>query len=396
MRAGDDFRNSQIANSCDIIRRKVALLPFFIERTLRMIIINDLHLSANRVGGTTPQSREDLRTFIFDQFEDLLEKANGHDLCILGDLFDGFEVAPRDWLETYMSLATWCANNLDSTLYLVAGNHDVSMKGSKVSSFETLATVLDQQFDNVQVVGIDSYINLYLVDVEVFIVAHHRNQDVFDLSMKDVLNQSKTGDYVLLHANYDNKFAEQADHSLNVSAAQALEFTKKGVTLVFAHEHQHRGEIPHGTPANGGTVVCLGNQIPTSISDVFDGGDKFYWELSRSGLQKQRCWHQRGDFGYQALDWQDLGQDCPAKFIRVVGDATNAEAAQVIDAIHKFRQRSKAYVITNAVRIDGIAEMDDLPSTFEVAKKFDVMDFVYKQLDAAEVDVIRKIVGEME
>jgi len=37
-----------------------------------------------------------------------------------------------------------------------------------------------------------------------------------------------------------------------------------------------------------------------------------------------------------------------------------------------------------------------LPETFEAAKKFDVMEFVYKQLDEDESEVIRGIVGEME
>jgi calcineurin-like phosphoesterase family protein len=359
-----------------------------------MIIINDLHLGVNRVSGTTPQSREDLRNYVFAEFDKLLHIADGHDLCILGDLFDSFEVAPRDWLESYLLLANWCANNPDNFLILVAGNHDVSLKGSKVSSFETLATVLNQQFDNVEVVGIDGFAKLYRYGGRVFILAHHRNQDTFDLSLNSALVEAEKGDYVLLHANYHNKFAEQADHSLNVSEAQALEFTKKGVDLLFAHEHHHRREIPHGTPADGGSVVCLGNQIPTSVSDVLGRADKFYWELWEEGLRKHKFWEAKDN--YAELDWRSLPQDSPAKFIRVVGDAVNAEAAQVIDAIHRFRQKSNAFVITNAVKIEGIADIESLPSTFEVAKSFDVMEFVYGQLNEAEAEVIRKITEGLE
>lgn len=361
-----------------------------------MIIISDLHLGVNRVSGTTPQSREDLRSYVFSRFSELLRAADGHDLCILGDLFDGFEIAPRDWLESYLYLSSWCANNLDSTLYLVAGNHDVSAKGNKVSSFETLSTVLDQQLDNVQVVGIDSCLNVFLDDAEIFIVAHHSNQDLFDIAMKEVLEKCKRGDHVLLHANYHNPFAERADHSLNVSEDQALEFTKKGVTLGFAHEHQHRHEIPHGTPADGGSVVCLGNQIPTSVADCLGNESKYFWELKDGDLQKHVCWNYRGDLGYQALDWRHLEEAGSAKFIRIVGDAVNAQAADVMDAIHKFRQRSSAFVITNAVKIEGIAEIESLPETFEAATKFDVMQFVYEQLDEEETKVIRKIAEALE
>ena len=244
-----------------------------------MIIINDTHLSVNRVSGTTPQSREDLRSYVFAEFDKLLHIADGHDLCILGDLFDAFEVAPRDWLEAYLLLAGWCDNNPDCTLDLVAGNHDVSSKADRVASFETLATVLKQQFDNVDVTGINGTSKAYLDGFQIHIVAHHRNQELFDLALDRVLEDCQRGDYVLLHANYDNKFAEQADHSLNVSEAQALEFTKKGVTLIHAHEHQSRVEIPHGTPADGGSVICLGNQIGTSCSDWLGSGDKYYWRI---------------------------------------------------------------------------------------------------------------------
>lgn len=356
-----------------------------------MIIINDLHISVNRVSGTTPQSREDLRNYVFAAFDKLLDITDNNDLCILGDLFDGFEVAPRDWLDAYLLLSGWCENNPDNTLYLVAGNHDISPRALKVSAFETLGTVLVKQFENVKVIGIDETLT---VDGYIHLVAHHRNQELFDLTLAKVLSSCQRGDYVLLHANYDNKFAEQADHSLNVSEAQALEFTKKGVDLLFAHEHHHRREIPHGTPADGGSVVCLGNQIPTSVSDVLGRADKFYWELWEEGLRKHKFLEAKDN--YAELDWRSLPQDTNAKFIRVVGDALNAEASQVIDAIHRFRQKSHAFVITNAVRIEGIADIESLPATFEVAKSFDVMEFVYGQLNEAEAEVIRKITEGLE
>ena len=358
-----------------------------------MIIINDTHLSVNRVSGTTPQSREDLRNYVFAEFDKLLDTTdNNSDLVILGDLFDSFDCDARDWLEAYWLLTAWCAYNSFHTLYLVAGNHDTSAKANRVSSFETMAAVLKGQFNNVFVVGIDDACTI-VGSPNVYIVAHHRNQELFDLTLAKVLSACKHGDYVLLHANYDNKFAEQADHSLNVSEAQALEFTKKGVDLLFAHEHHHRREIPHGTPADGGSVVCLGNQTPTSVSDVLGRADKFYWELWEEGLRKHKFWEAKDN--YAELDWRSLPQDNPAKFIRVVGDAVNAEAAQVIDAIHRFRQKSNAFVITNAVKIEGIADIESLPEAFEASRKFDVMEFVYGQLNEAEAGVIRKIVGEM-
>ena len=358
-----------------------------------MIIINDIHLGVNRVSGTTPQSREDLRSYVFSRFSELLRAADGHDLCILGDLFDGFEVPARDWLDAYFLLSEWCEKNSDNEITLVAGNHDISLKGNKVSAFETLATVLNGRFDNVVAVGIDEF---FCYSKATWVIAHCRNQETFGITLNKVLDQCKRGDHVLLHANYHNPFAERADHSLNVSEEQALEFTKRGVTLVFAHEHQHRHEIPHGTPADGGSVVCLGNQIPTSVADCLGNESKYFWELKDGDLQKHVCWNYRGDLGYQALDWRHLEEAGSAKFIRIVGDAVNAQAADVMDAIHKFRQKSAAFVITNAVKIEGIADIESLPETFEAATKFDVMQFVYEQLDEEETKVIRKIAEALE
>ena len=357
-------------------------------------IFNDLHIGVSRKSGVTQQSQEGLRSCVLDQTKSLLNLAYGGNVILLGDIFNSFEIPARDWIDAYLLLADWCETNKTSTLIVVAGNHDISPRALKVSAFETLGTVLVKQFENVKVIGIDETLT---VDGYIHLVAHHRNQELFDLTLAKVLEDCERGDYVLLHANYDNKFAEQADHSLNVSEAQALEFTKKGVTLIHAHEHQSRVEIPHGTPADGGSVVCLGNQIPTSVADCLGNNSKFYWSLDGNGLQKFECWKVGGDNGYQAIDWRDINQGATgAKFIRIVGDAVNAEAAQVIDAIHRFRQKSNAFVITNAVKIEGIADIESLPDTFEAAKKFDVMEFVYGQLNEAEAEVIRKIIGNME
>ena len=157
-----------------------------------MIILNDIHLGVNRVSGTTPQSREDLRSYVFSRFSELLRAADGHDLCILGDLFDGFEIPARDWLDAYFLLSEWCENNPDSRLYLVAGNHDVSLKGNKVSAFTTLSQVLLGRFDNVVVTNIDGTYTIGNPGKYAFIVAHHRNQELFDLTLDRVLTACRT------------------------------------------------------------------------------------------------------------------------------------------------------------------------------------------------------------
>ena len=100
---------------------------------------------------------------------------------------------------------------------------------------------------------------------------------------------------------------------------------------------------------------------------------------------------------YVELDWRDAADYAgDAKFIRIKGEATSAQASEVVDAIHKFRQKSKAFVVGNAVKVDGIVEIDELPETFEAAARFNVMKFVYEQLDDVERPIIEKLVGELE
>lgn len=355
---------------------------------MNVMLLNDLHLGCSRKGGTTPESQEALRTYMFSKFSELLDLAYGKDLIIAGDLFDSFEVPLRDWLETYHLLSSWLANNLQNRLTLVAGNHDVTMRGNKVSSFEALSEVLTSGFDNCCVVPINGREQ----HAYVRIVAHHTNQEMFDLALNRVFSECRREDFVILHANYANVFAEKSDHSLNVTEEVAKQFANKGVNLVFAHEHQHRIEIPHGADADCAPVTILGNPIPSSIADCLGNDAKYYWTIKDGRLEKHEFW--RG--GYVTVDWRELPEfSGQADFIRVTGDASSAEASAVIDAIHKFRQTSKAFVVGNAVKVEGVVEIDELPEAFEVARKFDVMKFIYEQLDETERGVIEGLIGEM-
>lgn len=347
------------------------------ERT-NMLILNDIHIGFNRIGGTTPMSREAMRTYLFDSLRETLNASTDTSLMILGDLFDDFEVSPRDWIQTYVLLSNWAAAK---NLGLVAGNHDHSARGNKVSSFEMLALVLKQEYpDSVNVIGIDQWDG----NQEFVVLAHCSNQDVFDAKLKEILGLNESFKYLLLHANFDNNFAAQSDHSLNVSREMAAKFIERGVKLVFAHEHQARREMD-------GNVIVLGNQWPTSISDCLNNSAKYAHLLDDGEIQKVMTWHDNDSAGYIEVEWTDLSTDTGAKFIRVVGEASAAQSSEVINKIAKFRQSSYAFVVSNAVKIDGIVAAEELPEAFEATKKFDVLDFVRKHLDADEYAVVEDL-----
>lgn len=351
-----------------------------------MLILNDVHLGVNRQGGTTPASREALRTYLFSSFGDMFINTDENHVCILGDLFDQFEVDGRDWVQCYLILQDWLGRDPQHKLTLVAGNHDWSPKALRVSSFEMLAKVLTEQFgegDQFVVVGID---NIARVEAGVWALAHCSNQDIFNAKLTELRDLVNMGDRVLLHANFNNNFAAQSDHSLNVSMEQAESFERKGVTLYFAHEHQARTAL-------GGSVVVFGNQWPSSISDCLNN-DRKYAHVFHGGVMKIETWCGAEEpAGHCEVNWRDLRDaytDCGG-FYKITGTASANEAGDCISAIAKFRTRSRAFIVTNGVHIEGVAANEDLPESFEATKAFDVMEFIYSNLDSDQQAAVRKL-----
>lgn len=348
-----------------------------------MLIFNDLHFSFDRKNGTTPSSREALRDFLYEQFQVALDKSTEDHVLILGDLFDGFDADTRDFVEVYHVLTKYILEK-GKKLTLVAGNHDTSAKGDKVSSFSAMCMLLAKHYESqLTIVEINQTVQ---VAPAVVALAHCANADIFEQRLKDLewIDKDWT---LLLHCNYDSPFTQHSDHSLNVTEEQALKFCNKGVRIVFAHEHHKRNVIPHGMKQNGGEVNVLGNQWPTSLSDCY-GPDKSAHTLIDGVLTPVPTWQAAGSF--VKVPWQELA-DVEGQFVRVEGGAKASEAADVINAVSKFRNKSDAFIVANAVKIEGMPEAEDLPNTFEAARKFDVMDFVGKHLDEAEMKKVREL-----
>jgi len=98
--------------------------------------------------------------------------------------------------------------------------------------------------------------------------------------------------------------------------------------------------------------------------------------------------------GFREVDWRDLAKapDGPL-FIRVSGDATAAEAPSVIKAISKFRQTSKAFVITNGVKVEGVAGADELAQSVEDIRSVDVLEMLIDTLDPDQAACVRKLLA---
>lgn len=354
-----------------------------------MIVLNDIHLGTKRQAGTTPLSQSSLGAFIRSTFRDLVLADNKDDhLVINGDLFDGFMVEPSEVIEAANVIMEYLER--DNMVTLGAGNHDWSPKAGKVSSFHLLAYILRSRFPG-RVNVIDASCGLTLVDkmFEAWMIPHMPNQDLFDLEIEKAAAAKVSKGYLFLHCNVMSPFAEHSDHSLNLSEEQVEALVEAGWTIVVAHEHQARY-------VHGKRVIVTGNQIPSSVADCRNNpaNKKQRMRITREGWVMEDVLDL--DLIYAEIDWAEIDQtDLDGKlFIRVGGNCTAEQSADMVNAIAKLRQHHDAYVISNAVKVDGIAQMEGLADlTMENINKFDVLAALLEELDEREQKVVKELLA---
>ena len=314
-----------------------------------MIAINDIHIGAIRSAGTTPASALALREYALLALAGMLECID-EDLVILGDLFDTYSVPMKDLLDTYTLLRDWLKRG--HKLTLVPGNHDVSTDSAKMGSFQFMGKLL-LDHPTVQYLPAGGW-----VSEGVYAIPHMPNQDIFNMELAKV-PQCR---FLLLHANYDNHFAKESDHSLNVSEDQAKESLAQ--TLVFAHEHATRIAL-------NGKVWVMGNQFPMSISDCLDGSDKFMHQIAGDKINPIKVWDRKEN--YVEMDWRSP-ESTTANFIRFVGTASAEESAAAADTVARYRKGSEAFVVGNGVRVQTAEGQEQLEvESLEQVRAFDVM-----------------------
>lgn len=347
-----------------------------------MLVINDLHIGTKRQAGATPASQAGLREYIYAEVDNLLHLANHDHIVVNGDLFDGFSVETADVIRTYGLFMD--AVNRGNRLTLIMGNHDASAKGDRVSSFHLLAHFLCASSSKVRV--IDHTNGLTCIDEakRVYAISHCLNQDLFNLEIDKVVEMDGASRVLLLHCNVKNVWAQNSDHSLDLDDQQLGALMRAGWTLVVGHEHQHR-------TLREGRVVVSGNQIVTSIADVLGSTQKFYTTITDK--VEAVPWLDVADI-YAEINWTDLDDAPDLPFLRVTGTATAEQAAEVVAAVAKLRQRSDAYVISNAVKIDGVADFEALSEiSFDSIAKVDVLALLLEELNEQERETVRGLLG---
>jgi DNA repair exonuclease SbcCD nuclease subunit len=344
-----------------------------------MLIINDLHIGVTRQGGTTPQSQQALRDHLRGKVTELIT-TEWNEVTVNGDLFDGFTVDVLEVVRTYEMFADWL-HTTGGTLNLIAGNHDWNPRGDKLSSFHLLCHFLKSHFGEKVRVFDDGFAH---VSGNICCIPHMPNQELFNIEIDKAIENGGDGGWLLLHCNYKNTFAENSDHSLNLNDDQIGKLIVAGWKLVLGHEHQ-------GYELRGGRVIVAGNQFPTSISDCIGEKGKRCLRTNGDDMEFVKTWSPAGE--YVEVDWRDMSIG-DADFIRVVGEASAVEAADVISAISKLRQQANAFVITNAVKIAGNEAMADMAEvSLENVKAYDVIAAIMEQLDEREAEVVKGLMA---
>lgn len=351
-----------------------------------MLIISDLHIGVQRAGGTTPQSQQELRDYLRNSLESLLATENEW-VVVNGDLFDKFTVDTSEVLLTCEIFHRWMGERPNAKLTLISGNHDWSPRGNDVSSFHLLVAMLQMSSVGHDVhirdhtTGFSSVINR----VGVFCIPHMPNQALFDAEIQSAAATPGKDWYLLLHCNYKNTFADHSDHSLNLSDDQVGALMEAGWSLIIGHEHI-------GYSLRGGRVLVVGNQFPSSVSDCLSNQTKHAVRLTDKGLELVQTWSRDGF--YLEVDWRQIEEGAGADFIRVTGEATSAEAAEVIKAISTLRQTSDAFVITNAVKVAGHdMSGEKAAESIESLRAFDVVGAIMAELNEQEQEVVKGLMA---
>ena len=354
--------------------------------TIMTHVFNDLHLGVKRSGGTTQASALALRHWLLNRFEALVQGVpNGHDIVINGDLFDQFDAPLEDVAVAYGVLRDFLDNNPGSELWICAGNHDLSKDSSKLGSVQFLAALLASSCHRAHLIqdrGMRASEGIYLIP-------HTANQALFDLELERVPEGTR---YLLLHCNFNSPFAEHADHSLNLSMAQAQAFAERGITLVLGHEHHQRTLL-------GGRVIIPGNQFPTSIADcVTPWGREVehkHYALIRGddGVELIPTWAAQDQF--RQVDVMAELDPAWSGFVRVTGSVAPEDSADALKKISRLRQTSNAFVITNAVKVRGSAgnEIEDAMDGVEDVRGIDVIGLLMETLNQEQQEAVRALLA---
>jgi len=342
---------------------------------MKALLVNDTHIAANRRSGTTPDSAQQLRARTLRNFQDLLMAHTDKDVIHAGDILDDFDVPNADMVGLYNVLSQWLQASGRKFVALRA-NHDWHPSATRLSSWDLLFNILHAQYPDQVVLVLDK---LTRIQDNVYGLGHVGNQDLFDLQLEAAMALENA--VLIAHANFDNDFVADSDHSLLITRKWAEAFVARGNRLYCGHEHQKSSHFD-------GKVVMLGSQDATSIADCLGNEAKFAHILdddaSLTPIQTMEVSKE-----FIRVDWTDLGTVGDQPFVRIEGHAKASQAADVVSAIARYRSKSDALVIANAVKVEGVNNIEGFGGvSLDDIQRFNVRDALMEMFTEEERKVL--------
>jgi len=323
----------------------------------KYLVITDTHFDPERSAGTTLESRADLDEFILGNLQRVLKEVEHDELIVAGDLFHKVSVSDKT--------ISRCFNILkEEKGVILRGNHcEPSMRFGHISSLQLLCELLPNMklvFHNPETINDHHYI------------PHCFDQNTFNSWIDEVPDNK----FVFIHCNVDNYFSEEADHSLNISKSQLDFLREKNCKVVIGHEHAAR-DIE--------SVTILGCLTPTSISDCI-GGSKRCAVIDNGEISFIETWNKSDfiDVNYTELD--SIGDQ---HFIRISGECAIEEFQKISRDISKLRAESKAFIISNNVKVKSVTK--DVLSLEEVTK-INVIDMLLELIPDQFKDEVKSCI----
>lgn len=296
-------------------------------------LISDLHMGLSRTAGITEDS---LRQFEADKLTLLrtfLGENKDKEIIIAGDLFDTSLVS----LTTLITVLQATADHPEQ-IWILAGNHDISKNTTTMSSFDFLGQVVSLLMaSNITLVTEPMLIEKH----NLIMIPHLSNQEIFDKALSDYSNKDHT---LITHCNYDNFFALNKDHSLNLTSEQAQKFKQ----VISGHEHATR---------DAGNVHMLGSFVPCNVKEAATPKRMHLFDAVTGKLEVVQNLGQDNMDAYSELHYNDLQNpevELAVGFIKIIGSTTAAEAPLILTQIADFRKKSAAYMIQNATVVEAI------------------------------------------
>lgn len=307
------------------------------------LIIADIHQGLKRKTGVTAESLEQFENDKIKSLVALLAQHEDKEVIVAGDLFDSHNVSLHSVLQVASTLL-----DHPKKVWIIAGNHDLSKNTLKMSSLQFLSEWVTMHSTNVEVIFKPTPIG---PNHEILAVPHMPNQELFDEALKH-----DTADILITHCNYENGFAVEKDHSLNLTKKQA----KKFKMVISGHEHNAR---------TVGNVHMLGSFAPCNVGEAASVKCSHVLDPQRMSLTTEG----QSPHTYQEAHWKDMDAALSVDFLKIVGEATAAEAPTVLSAVAALRKKSSAYMIQNSVTVESIELGDVEGASFESVNTMELL-----------------------